>query len=243
MQGIIELARKLQPLACTAVEDGFILCNTDPEELYEPGHVFSTHFQRLGQATLERSSGLETLAAAAGAMGSNDSFAPLSAVQINSVQAVAGTQAEHSTGSMSSAIADESTVEKTGTGLSVAPTHNQHHSRPSDLREYEGQAMDIFAANGGQLPAHADLDVLWHTDPCGWETWTQSALDNSLFDWDLQTGASGPAAVISLQERVLRCPCRNSFAFSNNSESHIDRIGVSEYMPFAWLPNKSMAGL
>ena len=194
-QGIIELARKLQPLACTVVEDGFNLCH---KELYDPGHMFSAHFQRLGQADLERSSGLETLAAAAGAMRSDDSYTPLPSVQINPVQPVGERQEEHSAGSISSAITEESIVQNTGPGLSIAPTAERHNPRPSDLHEYEGRAVEMFAANAGTSSAHVGLNDLWETDLNGWDAWTQAALDDSLLDWGLNVEASCPGAVIAL---------------------------------------------
>ena len=62
----MELARKLQPLACSLVEEEF--CGTDKGELREAGHVFSAHFA--ARDALEAGTGLETLAEAANVMQS-----------------------------------------------------------------------------------------------------------------------------------------------------------------------------
>jgi len=67
LQDVFKLARELQPLACSMVEEGFSLCGTDPTELRQKNHILSIHFQA--------QRGLETLAAAAGALQTHDSLA------------------------------------------------------------------------------------------------------------------------------------------------------------------------
>ncbi|KAK0301676.1 hypothetical protein LTR54_018313 [Friedmanniomyces endolithicus] len=66
LRSVFGLARKLQPLACTIVEEGF--CGTDKGELRETGHIFSAQFK--SQDFSEVNTGLETLAAAANVMQS-----------------------------------------------------------------------------------------------------------------------------------------------------------------------------
>lgn len=131
-------------------------------------------------------------------MRSNDSYTPLRSAQINPVQAVGERQEEHSAGSISSAITEESIVQNTGTSLSIAPTAERHDPRPLDLHEYKGQAVEMFAANAETSSAYVGLSNIWETNLNGWETWTQAALDNSLLDWGLNVEASCPGALICL---------------------------------------------
>lgn len=194
MREIIELAHKLQPLALTAIEDGFNLCNTDPEELYHPGHIFSAHFQQRRQANSDRSVGLETLAAAAGAVQSDDLFVLHPAEQIHPARAAERDQVEHGAGNISSGNADASDVQRSGTGLSVPLTSDQQDPRPSDRGGYQEPTAGMFATDAATSSAHAELDALWEADPNGWQTWTQPALDNSLLDWDFHMGHAGSIA-------------------------------------------------
>lgn len=71
LQQLWVLARELQPLACSMVREGFSFCGTDLTELQETNHILSAHFQ--DGTLLQAHGGLDTLAAAAGALQAHGS--------------------------------------------------------------------------------------------------------------------------------------------------------------------------
>lgn len=160
MEGVIRLARALQPLACRIIERGFSIHDLDVAELQETGHIFSAHFRvqttEQRQSTQESNSGLETLAAAATVLQSHGTYTSSQPERRDSAMVQSVQQAEYS---------QSQSVETLSNMMTGPVTHPE--SRPSysfasedpqlepdfpHLHGYDSNNHATMAAIGSTLP-------------------------------------------------------------------------------------------
>ena len=155
MQGVIRLARELQPLACRIIEQGFTFCGSDPAELQECGHIFSAHFrvrttdQRQGAP--ESGAGLETLAAAATELQSHGTCTSTRSERRDSAMVPSLQQAEHARVSqsaepLSNIVTGLIIHSESRTNCSYAPVGLQLDPDFSHLRGYDSNAPEAITA-------------------------------------------------------------------------------------------------